>query len=110
MKSQNGSHDFSPRFDQLDKGLSDIKDSLVEAVKAQTAATLKQSDSALRQSDSIGGLKVSVDLLTHEIKLARASADRSVPIGMVALMFGILLVSIAGIEALKILPKWLGLL
>ena len=90
MGINNGNlHDFNKRFDHLDKEAGAMKDDLAKAIKDLTAA---------------------LNTLNIQFSTFINVAQSAIPIKAVFWMFFILVLTIGGIEGIKHLPKFMGLL
>jgi type II secretory pathway component PulL len=97
---------YNERFTNIDKELEELKDSLAEAIRGLTGSITKQSEST-------GRLETSITLLTSQVTAAISVAQNSISLRAVIWMFLILVISIllilGGVEALKVMPKLVGL-
>lgn len=87
-KSDLNNENGGPRFELIEAKMDQIEDTLKAAVH---------------------GLSESVHGLASEIGFLRQTFERAVPIKLVALMFVIMIGALFGIEAVKMLPKFIGL-
>lgn len=89
MAENNGAYKFNERFDKIDREMVEMKDDLASAIRELTEA---------------------VKTLNIHFTTFITVAQTAIPIKAVFWMFFILVLTIAGIEGIKLLPKWVGIL
>lgn len=107
----NGNYDS--RFSRIEGQLGDIKDNLVMAVAGLTEAikeTSLQSKESHKDVESVvKELAKAVQALNNHFTVYINVAQNAIPVKAVMWMFLILVITMAGIEGLKLLPTIWGI-
>jgi K+-sensing histidine kinase KdpD len=112
MTFTNGSYDG--RFNRIEDQLGDIKDNLAMAVAGLTEA-IKETSHQSKEShqdvqEVVRELAAAVQALNQHFTIYINIAQNAIPIKAVMWMFLILVLTMAGIEGLKLIPKFWGIL
>ena len=117
MAETNGAHDFSRRFDRVDRELVELKDDLAKAIRELTAAINNQAHVGAQQAEATNlqaqateALAEKVMTLSTQFSSFLSIEANAIPIKAVFWMFLILILTIGGIEAIKFAPKFMGVL
>jgi len=112
MGLSNGSYD--KKFDQIEEQLLDLKDNLAMAVAGLSEAIRESSMQSKESHKEVLGvvtaLTDAVKSLNHHFSIYINVAQNAIPVKAVMWMFGILVLTMAGIEGLKLLPKIWGVI
>lgn len=103
MSEPNGAYKFNERFDKVDRQLIELKDDLAGAIR-------ELSNSIAKQSVATESLGKTVSTLTTQFTTFLNIAMNAIPLKAVFWMFGILVLTIGGIEAVKVASKMFGVL
>ena len=108
----NGNYDG--RFNRIEGQLGDLKDNIAMAVAGLTEAikeTSEQSRESHRDVEAVvKELAKAVQALNQHFTVYINVAQNAIPMKAVMWMFGILVLTMAGIEGLKLLPRFFGVI